>query len=31
MADREFIGMLDKFKESWVEGSMRDTLVAMQG
>ena len=31
MADREYIGMLDKFKENWVEGSMKDTLVAMQG
>ena len=31
MADRDYIGLLDKFKENWVEGSMKDTLVALQG
>ncbi len=30
MADREYLALLDKFKEAWVEGSVKDTLVAFQ-
>ena len=30
MVDREYLGLLDKFKENWVEGSMKDTLVSLQ-
>ena len=26
--DREYLALLDKYKDCWLEGSMRDTLVA---
>ena len=29
MEDRDYIALLDKFKDTWVEGSMRDTLVRL--
>jgi len=28
LQDREYLGMLEKFKDVWVEGSMKDTIVA---
>ncbi len=29
LKDREYIGMLDKAKGIWAEGSMKDTIVGM--
>ena len=26
--DREYLALLDKYKDCWLEGSMRDTLLA---
>ncbi|WP_395702814.1 hypothetical protein [Aquabacterium sp.] len=30
MADRDYFGLLDKYKETWVDGSLQDMLVALQ-
>jgi len=30
MKDREYLTMLEKSKDRWVEGSVKDTLVAFQ-
>lgn len=29
MEDRDYAALLDKYKDVWVEGSMRDTVVRM--
>lgn len=29
LKDQEYLGMLDKVKNVWAEGSMRDTIVGM--
>ncbi len=29
MEDKEYLGLLEKFKETWAEGSMRDALVRL--
>ncbi len=29
MEDKEYIGLLEKFKDNWAEGSMHDTLIRL--
>ncbi|MBV8124330.1 MAG: hypothetical protein JOY60_11295 [Burkholderiaceae bacterium] len=31
MEDREYLGLLDKYKDAWVDGSIKDTLVTVLG
>ncbi len=31
MEDREYLALLDKYKEVWVDGSMKDRLVRLLG
>ena len=31
LKDREYLGMLDKVKGIWVEGSLKDTVVSLAG
>lgn len=31
LKDRDYLGMLDKVKGIWVEGSLKDTIVGLMG
>lgn len=31
LKDRDYLGMLDKVKGIWLEGSLKDTLVSLSG
>ena len=30
MQDREYLGMLEKYKDAWADGSMKDTIITFQ-
>lgn len=31
MEDRDYLGLLEKYKDVWAEGTMKDTLVVLVG